>query len=520
MPHDERRPVPEPAPGERPTARGAMRGAILRADSILDHGQRRVFRFLWIFLPDTSIVRDPRVEQVLASRFFSDAGQQALTYGAIIAVVRDGGTAFESALIGCAAILPPALFGLYGGVIADQLPKRVALALFYALQAGLCFVVPIAFGTDLSAVLFLIFTVNLLGQVSGPSESAVLPLVTSKEQLATAASLVGLASNFGTAFGTAILAPILVKAYGVEAVFVAGGIMLILAASRAFDLPTGEPDRKFDFSKRPQANVRQTTRWLGHERAVATMMFVAVLAGTASIVVLTLAPRYVQSVLNVDAADAVYVFAPSTIGLLVAMAAAPEAVRVWGERVVALTGFVIVTFVLFGLGFVEQIAEVVDSLNPLRLLSIVGIELSPELRTAGLLAVGLGFGLALTAVAVQTYLNRRVPLTYQGRAFALQSVLKNAVAIVPLLTLGAAATIFGVRAVLIAAPFVLLVAAILLVWLSVKFGGQAPTRRLDVLSTYWAESDAAVSDPDLPLGIAHDAPPSAESEHDGEHHST
>ena len=41
------------------------------------------------------------------------------------------------------------------------------------------------------------------------------------------------------------------------------------------------------------------------------------------------------------------------------------------------------------------------------------------------LAMPLGFGVSLTATAVQTYINRRVPLRLQGRAFALQSTLNG-----------------------------------------------------------------------------------------------
>jgi hypothetical protein len=96
---------------------------------------------------------------------------------------------------------------------------------------------------------------------------------------------------------------------------------------------------------------------------------------------------------------------------------------------------------------------------------------------------------------VQTYLNRRVPLSYQGRAFALQSTLKNGVAVIPLLTLGGLASTLGVETVLVFSPVVLLIFAIALVELSVAFGGRAPTRRLDVLSTYWEESDVPVTDP-------------------------
>jgi hypothetical protein len=89
-----------------------------------------------------------------------------------------------------------------------------------------------------------------------------------------------------------------------------------------------------------------------------------------------------------------------------------------------------------------------------------------------------------------------VPLAYQGRAFALQSTLKNGTAIAPLLTLGAAAAYFSVEAILIVSPLVLLGLAVMLVQLSIALGGQAPTSRLDVLASFWSESDAPVTTPD------------------------
>ena len=231
--------------------------------------------------------------------------------------------------------------------------------------------------------------------------------------------------------------------------------MLLLAASRIFDLPTDEPDRKLDWKKRPKVNVRATLRWLARERAVATMMFVAGLAGAASIVVQTLGPQYVSDVLSVDAADAVYVFAPTSLGLLVALALAPRLVRYLGERPIAILGFGITALVLLGLGLMDQIAGDFQAINPLRLLGEIGISQSEELQTAGFLAIFLGFGLALTQISVQTYINRRVPVPFQGRTFALQSMLKNNLTILPLLTLGLLATAFGVKAILIATPFFL-----------------------------------------------------------------
>ncbi|HWO71924.1 MAG TPA: hypothetical protein VNN21_00030, partial [Dehalococcoidia bacterium] len=251
-----------------------------------------------------------------------------------------------------------------------------------------------------------------------------------------------------------------------------------------------EPDGRL----RPRVFVRKvsvlaTVRWLAAQPAVATMVFVAVLAGTASITLQTLAPRYVHAVLEVDAADAVYVFAPSAAGLGLALLATPRLVAARGERNTALFGFGLVSTNLACFGLVRDL-EFIDPVNPLHALSLLGLDLSRQLRTAALLAVPLGFGLSLTATAVQTYLNRRVPLSHQGRTFALQSSLKNGVSVLPLITLGAASSAFGVENVLLASPLLLLAMAAALIRLSLHFAGHTPRGPLRELASYWEEPPA------------------------------
>jgi MFS family permease len=459
------------------------------ADKAIDAGQAQALRFLWLFLPETSIAREPRFQQVMVSRFLSDVGQQALAYGVLINVVRNGGTAFDAALIGAAAIAPAALLGLYGGAVADELPKRIALAMVYNLQALLCFLTPSLLGTDLAAMMMLVFAVNTLGQVSGPTEQSVVPLVATTDQLASAASLIGFASAVGTAFGTALLAPILLRVFGVTTVLYVAGAFLLLAATRVFNLSAGDKHhfRPRNLDLTPKIRARETLHWLASEPAIATMVFVSVLAGTAQIVVQTLGPRYVQTTLGVDAGNAVYVFAPSAIGLAAALFAMPGMIKLWGERNTTLVGFTAIAVTLVMLGAINVLSPVIDPLNPARLLGLVDLQLSAKLRTASLLAIPLGFGVALSTTAVQIYLNRRVPHGMQGRAFALKSSLKHATAIVPLTTLGLASEAFGVEKVLIAAPLLLVLAAYGLVQLSRHFGGHAPRRGIDVLATYWEE---------------------------------
>ncbi|MGH7606244.1 MAG: MFS transporter, partial [Gemmatimonadales bacterium] len=380
-------------------------------DRMLDHAQRRVFRFLWLFLPEPAIARDLRFEHLLASRFLSDAGQQAILFGALVSVARRGGSALEVALVGVSALLPPALLGLYGGAVADAIPKRVALAGVYALQALLCFVFPSVLGTELAAIMFLLFVINTLGQVSGPTESSILPVVANEAELASAAAMINLASAAGTAFGTAVLAPIVVRAIGVDFVFYLAGVMLLLAASRVFDLPVGDELRVVKMP--PLAlRFRPAVRWLIRHPAVGTMIIVATLAGSVNLVVQTLAPRYVEEVLNSDAVNSAYVFAPSALGIIVGLVLAPRLMNLFGERLSAIFGLIVAAACLFLLGIVGELGSVVDPVNPMRLTELLDIEINQRVRTAGLIAVPLALGVSLTVTSVQTYINRRVPLSY------------------------------------------------------------------------------------------------------------
>ena len=455
---------------------------------MLDRAQDRVFHYLWLFVPQPAIARDLRFQHLLASRFLSEAGQQSLLFGALVSVARGGGSALEVALIGVSALLPPALFGLYGGAVADAIPKRVALAGAYALQAALCFVFPTVLGTHLVAIMFLLFAVNTLGQVSGPTESSVLPIVANDVELASAASMINLASVAGTAFGTALLAPIVVRIFGVEAMLYLAGVMLLLAASRVFDLPVGDEQRVIRLP--PLAiRFRPAVRWLIRHPAVGTMIIFSTLAGVVNHILQILAPRYVEEVLHADAADTAYVFAPSALGIVAGLVAAPSVMRFAGERFSAILGLLLAAACLFLLGLVGDVADVIEPYNPMRITEYIGIDINERVRAAGLTALPLALGISLTVTSVQTYINRRVPLSYQGRVFSMQSALRNGAAIPPLITLGAVASLVGTDSVLLVSPLILLGIGYGLVYFSFQFAGLTRPSHLEVMGSFWEEPE-------------------------------
>jgi MFS family permease len=454
-----------------------------RFDDLWDYGFAQGKRVLWWLLPENDVLANRAFQLILASRFLAETGQQALQYGALVAIVREGGGSFESALIGVAASLPAATISLFGGAVADTFPRRVALVVGYLLQGLACLLVPFLYGVELGALVALILVVGVFGQLSGPSEQSIVPLVVNDHQLATANSFKDLASSAGQVVGTAFLAPILVKAFGVTPVIYLSGVLLVLAGVRLFALRTRRGRRKVQLRLPGVTTVAGAVPWLRKERAVAAMLVLAVLAGTASLIVTALGPQYVQTVLDADAANTVYVFAPAAIGGLAALSFVPRQAARAGERKAAVAGFFIVTLTLLGFGLINPLAELLGPLNPLTALG-----LSEEVATAALLALPFGFGITTVAAAVQTYFNRYVPELLQGRVFALQSALKNGVAIVPLLVLGALATAVGVETVLLIFPIIMLGLALVFAAESYRWAleGFEPDPRLwEIPLTQW-----------------------------------
>ncbi len=453
------------------------------------------FRLFYVFLPETSILRRVRFEIVFLSRLLSEIGHEAILYGSLVAIAIRG-SVFEASLVGMANLVPAAALGLYGGVVSDTLPKRVALGLGYGLQGLLCFFVPVAFGTSLGPILVLVASVSLINQVVGPSEKAVIPLVASREQIGTAASLLSFSDSIATAIGTALLAPLVVKLWGVGALFYVCGIFLLLASIRVFSLPlrkhigVREALSKIDLSEQ-DLGVPVALRWLANHPAIGSMIVIGLIVSVLNTISATLGPSYVRDVLHADPTNTVYVFAPAGVGALAAMAVAPRLIDRIGERMSAAIGFLVATVSLFLLGAVNFVSPALAPISAMNVLLIFGIDPGDEVRAAGSIALFAGFATSLTAVAVQTYINRRVPVLQQGRTFGLQNVLTNAAAMVPLLALGGIAVRTGVEPILLVAPWIVLVGAYVLILLASRYAGREAPTGLEVLSTFWEEPPRA-----------------------------
>jgi hypothetical protein len=347
------------------------------------------------------------------------------------------------------------------------------------------------FGTQTGPLLALVFLVTAFGQFANPAESSVVPLVASEKEVAAATSMLGLASSLGSGFGLALLAPILLKFTSPGAVFFVAALLLMAAATRVLHI-YNKADRGTGLRRPGRSTYVNTFTWLFARPAVATMVGVSVLAGVAMVFMSALAPVYVRDVLLGDPADTVLILGPAGVAATVSLLIVPAMVKWRGERLTAAIGLVLVVTSLVGLGLVGHgISRVIDPVNPLRLVGLLGPGLGQEVRTAAWLSVPLGLGSGLTGNAVTIYINRRVPLAYQGRTFASRSVLQSALAIVPLLAASGLASAVGVGAVLVLTPVSIYGLILVLIAVSRRFGGEPVTPRGLVFTTFWEDDEAA-----------------------------
>ena len=449
-------------------------GSLRRLDAAVTRGQGQLFRVLWFAVPPGSVARDIHFQELMVARFGADLALQALYYAALIASARSGDSAFHAAAIGVAFLLPGLLLGPYGGAVADAMPKRVALFATYLAMGALALLVPTATGTGFWAIVLTLFLVRVLHQVTQPAEAAAAPLVASQAELASANSFLSLASSVGEVVGKALLAPGVVRYWGLRPVTAIAGLTFMFSALRVVRFrPERDSHGHFDRRAVRRLGIGEAVKWLLDEPGAIWMLLLAAMASTVNVVLGTLGPQYVKQVLEVDPTFTFYVFAPASLGVVAGLALSPLAIRLAGERAVAIGGFIAVSLSIMALGQVKRLAEWFDWLL------IVDIpRVGPEVEVAASISLVVGAGITIAAAATQTYVGKYVPVAIHGRVFALMGALKDGLAIPPLLVLGALSGTTGVGAVLTLAPVLLLVAAYVLVRLSTAWHGRLPRSRV------------------------------------------
>ncbi|MCA1554528.1 MAG: MFS transporter, partial [Chloroflexi bacterium] len=154
-------------------------------------------------------------------------------------------------------------------------------------------------------------------------------------------------------------------------------------------------------------------------------------------VLVTIGPGFASRVLGLQPEDAIYIFGPAGIGMLLSTLAIGRFGHRYQRDHLSTVGEMAISFVLLGLAVVGWASSASDAAS--RNLSYTPIVM--------VLALLLGVSLALIAIPAQTSLQERSPTELRGRVFALLYTLTSLIVIVPLLFIGALADRIGIPSV-------------------------------------------------------------------------
>jgi MFS family permease len=448
----------------RPAANGAVRGgrgpAAVAEQSIW---RNREFLLLWL------------------AQAISQTAQNAIWYGIVVLVQRQGHSSTLLSLAVLTLIIPSVIFGVLAGVYVDRWDKRMVLIGTNLIRGTIAFSYGL-FGLPQVLPLSLLFVINFLfstvGQFFAPAETAMIPTVVARPKLLQANSLFHLTFTASQLGGLVVLGPLLAKVVGVEGLFVSMAAAIVLCGALVWPLPSsrGEHDPSVPASEREAIqgvwqDVQDIWHFVMRDRVVALAMVQWTIGAILGLVVATLVPSFGERLLNVPAENAVFVMAPAGIG----MVAGTALLNRWGDRFekhfLVNVGLFTVAACLALTGGLAVLAAWLTA-GKVDLIELPGLgQVSAVVPPIMFLALIAGFGFVSIMVPAQTFLQERAPVELRGRVFAVQLMLSNFASIVPLLLLGGLADIIGVDKTLLLIGILIAIAGVI----SVRIApGEAP----------------------------------------------
>lgn len=388
------------------------------------------------------------------AQLLAQTSQHAIHFIQMVVIEKLTGSAVHLGLTILAFTLPGVIFSPVAGVAVDRLPKKWILVgsnlirVFFAL--GYLLVLTTMQGAwELIAIYTLTFLTATLAQFFSPAEASTIPLLVGENLLIPANSLFTVTMALSQVIGLIILGPLAISLLKIEGGFLLIGLMYLGAALAVSTLPKDkrpEPRAEAALSgwQRVWGDIREGWRFISYQRKILAAMAQLGTVATLVMVMAMLAPGYAARVLGMAAENAVIVFLPAGIGMLLATAALGR----WGH-VLRRRGFGFIGLVLTGLAFAGMGWL---SLDYQRLLQPI-LQVYPRAAfslTSATMALGLVLGLCLSAVNIlaQTTLQQESPAHIRGRVFSVQFMINNLIGIPPMLALGGIADVIGIPRVL------------------------------------------------------------------------
>lgn len=346
--------------------------------------------------------------------------------------------------------LPAVLFGPVAGVVADRLNKRylmcglnlsraVSVLLFLAIRPGW------HVETILIANYLVVFVFGMAGQFFAPVEGATIPLMVKRHQLLSANSLFSITITASQLIGFAAVGPILVKVLGIDRLFGVTVVLYLICAGIVLTLPKtpvakmSEEHRSLGLMSRLWVDLKEGLLFILQDPMLMRAIGYLTIASTTFLMLASLGPEFVISVIGLTKEDIGYLVAPAGLGVLTGVFLVARMVRRLGrEWLVDLALVMAGIFLLLLATSREMLTAILPGGPTTGTITIV----------CAVFAFALGLCNAFILVPSQTMLQERSHEEVRARVYATFFTISNTVAFIPIFFAAASADIFGVVGVL------------------------------------------------------------------------
>jgi MFS family permease len=428
--------------------------------------------------PQAALRELPLLEQfrffrLALSTLVTSVGSNALAYTLLIVVIDETESGIFASIFVLCSLLPVIIFSLFAGIVVDHLPNKLVLVVAnMARFVGITLLLLYA-PTNVSAILLFVVFFWSVREFSAPAATSVLPAILPRHRYSTGAALVDVASLIGQLVGMVLLAPIVLKVAGPEPIYAVAAVLYAVAAYLVLSIPglTDPRVKKIelqDDERRLQLRDALSAGWrmLRSDRIALQAMVEYTLLGTATAILVVLAPDYTEEVVNTSAENLVFIFSPAAAGLFIGIWLAPILGRAVGNPAAATAGFVVFVLAIAGFAFSGVLDTIVKENG------FVPIEEIADFFNIGfavvitmLLALPAGMGAGVVGIAAKATLLERAPAEGRGRIFATQSWASGVLSLIPIFVAGLIAATVDVRIAIF-----LLAVGMAIVALYVRFG--------------------------------------------------
>ncbi|MFQ5946516.1 MAG: MFS transporter [Anaerolineae bacterium] len=394
----------------------------------------------------TSVLRVRPFLFLWLAQMVSQTAFNGIHFVQMVLIERLTGSSGHIGIMILAFSLPGVLLSSVAGVVVDRLSNKSVMLASNALRVltvsgYIVLLMTVEAGIYLLIALYVLtFVSSAIGQFFSPAEAATIPLLVGEDRLLTANALFNLTLIGTQVAGLIVLAPLAVKALGIGGAFALVAAMYLIATVLTTFLPKDAPQRSSAYlaeAGRIGASalragwdeVREGWRFVAASAPVTLAILQLTLIVTLLLIMAMLAPGFAARVLRMSPEDAVFVFAPAGVGMLLNAFLVGRFGHRFRRQTLINGGFVALGLTLAGLAWV--------SIQP-------GLAFGFS-RAAGVSGLSFFLGVELAAITIpaQTVLQERSPAEIRGRVFAVYFMLANLVGIPPLLFIGTIADRLG-----------------------------------------------------------------------------